>query len=67
MLVVLIVIAIFLLWWFSFRPSMRISHCSIWAVSEARSKQGDREDYEYFYIKCLRENGIEGIGKKNWD
>ena len=49
------------------QPNKIIKQCSLSAIDEAKeNKFSDREDYEYFYIKCLRANGLEIGAKANW-
>ncbi len=54
-------------YWFELRPNKIIKHCILIAVDKAKENQNsDREDVEYFYRKCLRENGLEIGIKANW-
>ncbi len=44
--------------WFQVRPAAITRSCSLWGFDRTKSVSGDRDDYEYFYSKCLRDNGI---------
>jgi hypothetical protein len=54
-----IVILSFAFYWLEWRPSQLIRACHLWSLDRVTSINGGREDVNYFYRKCLRENGID--------
>lgn len=44
--------------WFQVRPAIIFRACHLWGMDRAASVDGNRDDYEYQYSKCLRENGF---------
>lgn len=67
----LILFVILAFYWYEWRPSKAIRGCSLGAVDgvnkmKSENKTVDREDVEYFYRKCLRENGLEIGTKADW-
>lgn len=62
-----LIIGGFLFWWYSFRPSLIIKRCSFSSLERvSESDNLDREDYEYYFTRCMRENGLNSINKANW-
>ena len=56
----LIILAIFILGWYGIRPALITKHCAISGLERAKEMtDGTRDDYEYFYSRCLREKGIK--------
>lgn len=51
-------------YWFELRPVNIIKKCQKKAMDS--EKMNDREDYEYFYKKCQRENGLDLPYKADW-
>ncbi|MCK5084498.1 MAG: hypothetical protein KAQ64_02495 [Candidatus Pacebacteria bacterium] len=65
--IVVLLVLLGLFYWYEWRPNKIIKQCSLNALDRAKIiKNSDREDYEYFYRKCLRENGLEIGVKANW-
>ena len=63
--IVLILVGLF--YWYEWRPRNTRVHCTYAATERVHRVSGaDREDYEYFYQKCLREYGLGADSKITW-
>ena len=65
--VVILLVMVGLFYWYGWRPNEIIRHCQSCDIDKVKERENsDREDYEYFYRKCLRENGLEIGIRANW-
>ncbi len=53
-------------YWFELRPSKIVSSCSLSALDRAKELEGDREDYEYYFTRCIREKGLTETSRRAW-
>jgi hypothetical protein len=40
-------------------PRKVIKACYLWSLDRAKSVRGNTADLDIFYVRCLRENGID--------
>lgn len=53
-------------YWYSWRPSKIVSRCSLSSLTRTNELSGDREDYEYYFLRCIRENGLIETDRRAW-
>jgi hypothetical protein len=58
-IILIVIVATYLFYWYEWRPARLVKACHLWSLDRVKSVDGDREDVNYFYKKCLRENGID--------
>ena len=58
-IILVVLAAVLLFYWYEWRPSRLVKACQSWSIDKAKSIEGDRIDVNYYYKKCLREDGID--------
>jgi len=58
LLLIILIILGFAFYWHEWRPTRYMKACHLWSLDHTKSIHGDRIDVDYFFKKCLKENGV---------
>jgi len=58
-LILIILVIVGLFYWYEWRPSQIKKYCNQWALDKSKTSDTtyNREGYENYYARCLREKG----------